>query len=157
MGFKAYEDVFTRIPADTCFRILQGLGARVDKYSLLETSPKQGFIVWRKGWGWTNPIQVRVDVKALSPTQTKITFTADLLAAVDPLGFTKRAIELFKRPVMDQIQRLEAQEPATTAPANDPPRSIADEIRKLAALKADGILSEDEFTDQKSKLLKRRD
>lgn len=32
--------------------------------------------------------------------------------------------------------------------------SIADELKKLADLKKDGIISEEEFIDQKKKLLK---
>lgn len=38
-------------------------------------------------------------------------------------------------------------------PVSTPTSSVADELAKLAKLKADGILSEEEFQAQKSKLL----
>ena len=39
------------------------------------------------------------------------------------------------------------------APAFDPSRLVADEIKKLAALRDQGILTDEEFTEQKRRLL----
>ena len=44
---------------------------------------------------------------------------------------------------------------ASVPASNSPQTSVADELAKLAKLKADGILSEEEFQSQKSKLLAR--
>ena len=44
--------------------------------------------------------------------------------------------------------------PATPSPAA-PPLSVADELAKLARLKADGVLTEEEFAAQKARLLER--
>jgi hypothetical protein len=43
--------------------------------------------------------------------------------------------------------------PAPARPPAAPPVSIADELSKLAALKADGILTDEEFAAQKARLL----
>jgi hypothetical protein len=39
------------------------------------------------------------------------------------------------------------------APAFDPSKLVADEIKKLAALRDQGILTDEEFTEQKRRLL----
>lgn len=54
--------------------------------------------------------------------------------------------------------RVLAQTPATAAADNHqtPPISVADEIRKLAALRSDGLLTEEEFNAQKARVLSGR-
>lgn len=47
----------------------------------------------------------------------------------------------------------QAPEPPAPAPPAAPPVSVADELAKLASLKADGILTEEEFAAQKARLL----
>ena len=42
---------------------------------------------------------------------------------------------------------------APAAPASTSQKSIVDEIKDLAQMKADGLLSEDEFTAAKAKLM----
>lgn len=62
------------------------------------------------------------------------------------------------RPILDafnsraQPQRVEQPRPIAP-PAPAAPTSVADELAKLAQLKADGILTDDEFAAQKAKLL----
>ena len=46
-----------------------------------------------------------------------------------------------------------AQSPAAPAAPTGPPVDVADQLRKLAELRDQGILSEDEFAAQKAKLL----
>jgi hypothetical protein len=43
--------------------------------------------------------------------------------------------------------------PQARAPAPAPPVDLADQLRKLATLRDEGILSEEEFAAQKAKLL----
>lgn len=54
-----------------------------------------------------------------------------------------------------QVQAVEIvpATPSTPAPAISAAPSLSDEMRKLAKLRDDGILSEDEFQAQKAKLL----
>ncbi len=47
-------------------------------------------------------------------------------------------------------QQMAAQQPAEAAPAGDDPM---DQLKKLAELKDQGILTEQEFSDQKAKIL----
>lgn len=50
------------------------------------------------------------------------------------------------------LSRISVQ-PPPSSPLAVPPLSVADELMKLAKLKADGVLTEDEFAAQKAKLL----
>ena len=51
-----------------------------------------------------------------------------------------------------QVNPVVQAAPAPAAPAG-PPVDLADQLRKLATLRDDGILSEEEFAAQKAKLL----
>jgi hypothetical protein len=72
-------------------------------------------------------------------------------ATQDPDAFvfnrsSNKEIEAFKA-------ELERRMRSSRAPANAPSASLADEIAKLAKLKADGLLSQDEFDAAKRRLL----
>ena len=54
--------------------------------------------------------------------------------------------------IIDEVDRQEKQS-QTAQPISSQKSSVADELAKLAKLKADGILTDDEFRDQKEKLL----
>ncbi len=53
----------------------------------------------------------------------------------------------------DAKQALPPVAPVMSQPVTTQPSSVADELAKLAKLKADGILTEEEFQAQKAKLL----
>ena len=55
--------------------------------------------------------------------------------------------------VPTQMVMAVAADPAPAAPASTSQKSIVDEIKDLAQMKADGLLSEDEFTAAKAKLM----
>lgn len=54
--------------------------------------------------------------------------------------------------IIDEVDRLEKQSQKPQLSSTDKP-SVADELAKLAKLKADGILTDEEFQTQKAKLL----
>lgn len=54
--------------------------------------------------------------------------------------------------VIDEVDRQEKQIQTSQSPSSEKP-SMADELAKLAKLKADGILTDEEFQTQKAKLL----
>lgn len=70
---------------------------------------------------------------------------------------TKREGEQVKATLlrlMSQPERPLTQEPVKPAATPDGPRpSVADELRKLAALRDSGVLTDAEFADQKARLL----
>lgn len=55
-----------------------------------------------------------------------------------------------KKEVVEAISRAQM---AFRTPAAQPPISVADELEKLARLRAQGVLSDEEFAAQKKKLL----
>lgn len=61
---------------------------------------------------------------------------------------------VFRSPI-DEVVVAKPAEPLAVAVTNAQPVSVADEIGKLAKLKADGVISQAEFDDQKAKLLAR--
>ncbi len=154
MGFKNSVSIVAPVPIAQCFALLQEVGATIDKYKLIDSSPTTYSLVWRKGMGWTNPIKVRADLMPVGPRQTQVSLSAEIAGLADPFNFTTKAIELFEKPFKELVSTLKLPEAEpTTLSAGDHTISAADEIRKLAALKAEGIISEDEFIKQKNRLL----
>jgi Short C-terminal domain len=153
MGVKSSVNIVAPINIEKCFSLLKEVGATVDAYKLVDASPSTHSIVWRKGMGWTNPIRVRADLMPMGPAQTQVTLSAEIAAVFDPFNFATNAIELFERPFKEGISKLKL--PGETIPTSitSAQTSVADEIRKLADLKAEGIISEDEFIKKKTKLL----
>lgn len=154
MGFKNSVSIVAPVPIAQCFSLLSEVGAALDNYKLIESSPTTYSLVWRKGMGWTNPIKVRADLIPVSPQQTQVNLSAEIAALFDPFNFTTKAIELFEKPFKERLSTLklpEVEHPVTST--GDGAILIADELHKLAALKAAGIISEDEFSKQKNKLL----
>ena len=97
---------------------------------------------------------MRADLTPIGPRQTQVSFSAEITGLTDPFNFTTKAIQLFEQPFKDRIAKLQLpEEKLLTSNPSDQAISVADEIRKLATLKAEGIISEDEFRRKKSKLL----
>ena len=67
---------------------------------------------------------------------------------------TAKSIQLVGQ-INEYIAAVQAQEQAKSAPAAPQAFSVADELVKLAGLKQQGILSEQEFQEQKQRLLAR--
>lgn len=154
MGVKSSANIVAPINIEQCFSLLQEVGATVDKYKLIDSSPSTHSIVWRKGMGWTNPIKVRADLMSMGSAQTQVTLSAEIAAIADPFNFATNAIELFERPFKERISTLKLpEERQSDFSSTSAQASAADEIRKLAALRAEGIISEDEFIKKKTKLL----
>ena len=57
------------------------------------------------------------------------------------------------RPTYEESVVAAPREPLPVAVANQPPLSVADELSKLGKLKADGLITQAEFDQQKAKLL----
>jgi hypothetical protein len=67
-----------------------------------------------------------------------------------PFDSAREQVAELGRIIDEAHRRDETPRPASQAPAPD---SVADELRKLADLRAEGILTEQEFADLKAKLL----
>jgi len=155
MGFKNSVEFVVGLPIQQCFTILQEIGAKVEKYKFIDSSSQTFTLIWRKGgWGWSQPIRVRADLKPMSNTQTQVCISAEIAAIADLFNFTTRAIDLFEKPFRERITNVSPTQPSAPAlQSANHSSSVADEIRKLADLKAAGILSEEEFSKQKARLL----
>jgi hypothetical protein len=148
------------INVEQCYLLLQEVGATIDKCPLIGSNSKD-FLLWKKDNGlWFKPVMLKADLMFIEPSKTEVTLSAEIhgMAIVDPARLTIKTIELFERPFK---QSISAWLGSQSTGANIPPlikdieaNSVADEIRKLAELKEEGIISEDEFINQKKNLLK---
>ena len=94
--------------------------------------------------GFANPAKIEVDVKADTQGQKILVRTSNLGFGPIQGGHVKGVAETFLSKLM-----LKLEESASEAGT----KGIADELQKLAALKEQGLLSDEEFTAAKAKLL----
>ena len=86
-----------------------------------------------------------------SPLKTKE--ANDMSRYEEFLKNANKAKDLLSIIIDDARQSSVQTAPTSTQPIVAQPSSVADELTKLAKLKADGILTEEEFQAQKAKLL----
>jgi hypothetical protein len=111
---------------------------------------KAGVTLW--SWGENIPIQLT----SISETKTKVSITSTpktgvMFGGAFDMGKNRKNIENILSETSKILSTLEPEfQPEESTKAT----SIADEIQKLKKLLDDGILTEEEFNQQKSKLLK---
>jgi len=110
---------------------------------------KAGVNLW--SWGENIPIQLT----SLSETKTKVLITSTpktgaMFGGAFDMGKNRRNIEKI---LSETSKILSTLQPETQSEERINTVSIADEIQKLKRLLDDGILTEEEFNQQKSKLL----
>ncbi|HKM02979.1 MAG TPA: SHOCT domain-containing protein [Lachnospiraceae bacterium] len=110
---------------------------------------KAGVTLW--SWGENIPIQLT----SLSETKTKVLITSTpktgaMFGGAFDMGKNRRNIEKI---LSETSKILSTLQPETQSEERINTVSIADEIQKLKRLLDDGILTEEEFNQQKSKLL----
>ena len=111
---------------------------------------KAGVTLW--SWGENIPIQLT----SISETKTKVSITSTpktgvMFGGAFDMGKNRKNIENI---LSETSKILSTLEPELQSEESTKATSIADEIQKLKKLLDDGILTEEEFNQQKSKLLK---
>lgn len=107
-------------------------------------------------FGDTEPVRMHIhrdaegNVSELAISNTRLHHPESRDAVVN---FTKVAAQLPWIVVTEDSEPSASSSTSAPAPAVVPPLSVADELSKLAKLKVDGVLTEDEFAAQKAKLL----
>lgn len=76
-----------------------------------------------------------------------------MLTGVTVMGQAKKCQEFEDRLATHQIRARFGAVPAAVAPSQSAGVSVADELAKLAAMRDQGILTDDEFQAQKARLL----
>ena len=110
---------------------------------------KAGVTLW--SWGENIPIQLT----SISETKTKVSITSApktgvMFGGAFDMGKNRKNIENI---LSETSKVLSLLEPETQPEESTKTTSIADELQKLKKLLDDGILTEEEFSQQKSKLL----
>ncbi|GMQ85411.1 MAG: hypothetical protein BMS9Abin07_0977 [Acidimicrobiia bacterium] len=79
----------------------------------------------------------------------------DLFGNPDVSGLAKAlwAIAIVLVPIIGMITYFVVMYPSDAAPGSGPPPDLADQLTKLAGLRDDGVLTDDEFQREKDKLL----
>jgi hypothetical protein len=110
---------------------------------------KAGITLW--SWGENIPIQLT----AISDTKTKVQITSSpktgiLFGGAMDMGKNRKNIERILTATSNILSTLPAENHSQEIKNNS---SIADELQKLKKLLDDGVLTQEEFSQQKSKLL----
>ena len=127
-------------------------GMKLDSADKLAGRVMVKAVVTLWSWGENIPIQLT----SISETKTKVSITSTpktgiMFGGAFDMGKNRKNIFYI---FSETSKILSTLEPEFQSEENTKATSIADEIRKLKKLLDDGILTEEEFNQQKSKLLK---
>lgn len=134
-----FEAICKAIPTISGFKIdtADKLGGRI--------IVKAGVSAW--SWGENIPIQLASSTNI--STKMQITSAHKVLVGVFDMGKNRKNIERIISATSEILSKL----PPEVQETPNPTSSVADEIQKLKNLLDNGILTQDEYNQQKAKLL----
>lgn len=93
---KTVRQITLPAPPDLTYVLLRDSGNQIPKFRPSGENPAQYTLHWHRGFGWTNPIDVRAAITGYDGYQCQIEYEASILALADPFGFTAKTIEQFE-------------------------------------------------------------
>ena len=73
---------------------------------------------WHRGWGWTNPIDVRATVHDYGG-QSIVHYEASILALADPFGLTNKTLEQFETHLQSYLHAQQTGAPLAAPPTEE--------------------------------------
>ena len=141
---------------DTVFEAICKAVPSVDGMKIETADKLTGRIMVKTGMSlWSFGENIPIQLSSITETKTKVQIKSSpksgfLLGAFD-MGKNSKNIE---RILFNTSTILSAQKPEPQTSDTTETKSVADEIQKLKKLLDEGILTQEEFTQQKIKLLK---
>jgi len=141
----------------TVFDAVMAASRNIDGFELDSADEMSGHLTLKAGVSWSSwGENIPIQLVSISPVRTKVEIistpkTGVLFGGANDFGKNRRNIEKIISAISAQLagKPAEVEETASSSPV-----STADELLKLKQLKEEGILSEEEFNEQKQLLLK---
>ena len=92
-----FRDVHLPVRADHTLTLVRTSGNEIPKFQTTMENPALYRICWHKGFGWTNPVDVRASVHQLDANTSLVRYEAEILALVDPFGFLTKTLDQFEQ------------------------------------------------------------
>jgi hypothetical protein len=153
MGVTKSFDLYAAISVEKCFLLLREVGSTVKGYRLENVVPCMQ-LTWKKPSGISPWRKVTAKIQSTPTNHTQVTFIYESTGLFDPLNYAVQTTALFINPFKQKLSQIQPQLEKPIAQTQQS-LSVADELRKLAQLKTEGFLSEEEFNNEKAKLLGR--
>lgn len=118
---KSETQVNLPVPVNHAYVLVRESGNQIPKFRPLVEDPGRYTLRWQRGWGWTNPIDVRATVHDYGG-QSVVHYEASILALADPFGFTNKTLEQFATHLQNYLRAQQTGAPLAPPPTEE--RSI---------------------------------
>ncbi len=90
------RDLTLPVPPHQAYGLIRASGAEIPKFRCTYDDPATLTLAWKKGWGLTNPVEVKVNIyQGPDGASSLIRYEASILALVDPFGFLTVTLDQF--------------------------------------------------------------
>ena len=90
------RDITLAAPSHVSYGLARAAGAELPGFRLSREDPAGYYLEFSRGFGWTNPTELKVTVYQLDAQSSQLRLNASILALVDPFGFLDSALDMFE-------------------------------------------------------------
>jgi hypothetical protein len=94
---RTHRDVVLPVLPHDAWALARNSGIQIPSFSLSGQDPASFRLMFHRGFGWSNPIDVTVTVWQSGPAESTLRYEASLLALADPFGFMDKNLERFQQ------------------------------------------------------------
>lgn len=113
------RDITLPVPPAQAYGLVRASGCEIPKFRPIRDDPVSFSLAWSKGWGWSNPVDVKVTIYQGPDASTSlIRYEVSILALADPFGFTTKTLDQFIGHLQAHHQAMRSNTPAPPPPKN---------------------------------------
>ena len=90
------RDITLAAPSHVSYGLARAAGAELPGFRLSREDPAGYYLEFSRGFGLTNPTELKVTVSQLDAQSSQLRLNASILALVDPFGFLDSALDMFE-------------------------------------------------------------
>lgn len=89
------REVTLPLPPIQAYELARLAGNEIPKYRNVLDDTQNFRMTWSKGWGWSNPVDIQLQIMQLDDQNTLLRYNANVLALADPFGILTSALNQF--------------------------------------------------------------
>ncbi|MCA9627620.1 MAG: hypothetical protein KC766_08145 [Myxococcales bacterium] len=105
------HNIQLNLPANQAYMVLRNAGSEIPGFKLVREDPQGYTILFSRGFGWTNPVDINAGVWATNDAASQIQLNASILALADPFSFLPNVCKLFQERIDQHVHSLQTGAP----------------------------------------------
>ena len=105
------QNIQLSIPANQAYMVLRNAGSEIPGFRLIREDPQGYTMMFSRGFGWTNPVDINAGVMASGEGASQIQLNASILALADPFSFLPNVCKLFQERIEQHVHSMQTGAP----------------------------------------------